>query len=640
MVIPEKPNPVRFVNDYANSLTTSQMNQLEQMVRGYEDSTSTQIVIVIIKSTGGYDMYEYATELGRRWGIGQKELNNGIVLLWATDDRKVFIATGYGMEGVITDAISKQIINEEIIPNFKIGAYFEGLGLAIVKLSQAAKGEYKSKGRKKTNEEPPLALVLIIIAIILFALFTRGGRGFLFGLLASNFIGHTISSGRRYSGGFSGGGSFGGGGFGGGGSGECAQPTPKYIVTLNANGGIAGSTTTIEVESGKTATAPVSLPTRTSYVLLGWNTKEDGTGTAFVFGTTIVTADITIYAQWLGKPILTAKVVSSSQIDLSWTTSANATYYTLTDNGSEIATNINGTSYSHKDLVASSTHSYTVKACNTAGCSEASEAVSAKTDVVITVTELPKGIGHRYHYIAFSVTSSEPLTNYKMALKLSSEVAPTASELKSGLHITRNLSTKAHHNILYYTLNSNLLTKYPNATKSVILGKSTTDENADALLLSPGKSYKLYGLEEGTTTVKELKTFTTNTYTVGSIPFLADNYYGADGISVMDGYLYSKTVVQSVPTSRSIPNDRKYTFTHRNTDPPFMVFANQNRTGHYQWIYAIGDIGDNNIIHVVDVSFGHETKDLSKNRKQSFLQVNLMIEQIRRTRSWLLECMI
>lgn len=93
--IPAKPNPARFVNDFVGGLLSqSETSQLESKLKAYYDTTSTQIAIVIVKTVQPYDISEYAFKLGRAWGIGEKGKNNGIIILWAPGDRKVFIATG------------------------------------------------------------------------------------------------------------------------------------------------------------------------------------------------------------------------------------------------------------------------------------------------------------------------------------------------------------------------------------------------------------------------------------------------------------------------------------------------------------------------------------------------------------------
>ncbi|KAK3582513.1 hypothetical protein CHS0354_024062 [Potamilus streckersoni] len=179
------------------------------------------------------------------------------------------------------------------------------------------------------------------------------------------------------------------------GIGECPAPNPTYTVTLNANTGIDGTTKTIPVESGRTVPITTTgLPTKENYGLGGWNTEANGSGTKFVFGETPVIADITIYAQWTqNKPDtpknLTAKVVNATEIDISWTATANTLKYNLFDGTTQIGGDITGTSFSHKGLGIATTHTYTIKACNGVGCSELSAAVSATTqDLSITVNEI------------------------------------------------------------------------------------------------------------------------------------------------------------------------------------------------------------------------------------------------------------
>jgi uncharacterized protein len=104
-VIPPQPVPPRLVVDLTGTLAPDQRDALEAKLVAYDDTTSNQIAVVIIPTTGDYDISEVAYMLGRKWGVGNKEFNNGIVFLVAKNDRKVFIATGYGLEGAIPDII-------------------------------------------------------------------------------------------------------------------------------------------------------------------------------------------------------------------------------------------------------------------------------------------------------------------------------------------------------------------------------------------------------------------------------------------------------------------------------------------------------------------------------------------------------
>ena len=241
--LPEKPNPPRMVNDFANLLTPQEQQQLEQKFRVYNDTTSTQIAIVTVPTLDGYDISEYAFALGRKWGIGQKGKNNGILILVkpkaGNEKGKVFIATGYGMEGAITDARSNRLIDEVIIPAFQKKQYYQGLDEATTALIQMARGEYKADKKGAGKEVSPLSslLVFIIIAIVFGVIAALGRARRNAGSVYSSDGHHTSSlpwwlllmgmgsgfGGGRSSGGwndFSGGGGFGGGsdfgGFGGG----------------------------------------------------------------------------------------------------------------------------------------------------------------------------------------------------------------------------------------------------------------------------------------------------------------------------------------------------------------------------------------------------------------------------------------
>ncbi len=229
--IPPRPSPPKLVNDLANQLNPSEEAQLEQKLVAYNDSTSTQITVVIVPTAGEYPMADYAFKLGREWGVGQKGKNNGIVLLWAPDDRKVFIATGYGMEGAVPDAIAKRIVSQEIIPEFKNKMYYRGLDRGVDAIIRAAAGEYQAEPASSSDgEEFPLGIVFMIFMVILFFIYrNRGGGGGGRGYRSSGgpiiwpyntHSGWGSSSGSWGGGGGGGGfGGFGGGSFGGGGAG-------------------------------------------------------------------------------------------------------------------------------------------------------------------------------------------------------------------------------------------------------------------------------------------------------------------------------------------------------------------------------------------------------------------------------------
>jgi uncharacterized protein len=241
-VVPERPNPPRLVNDFAEILTAQEVQSLESKLEDFSNRTSTQIVIVTVKSLSGEDKAMYATEIGQKWGIGQKGSSNGIVILLKgkTMDSKgeVFIATGYGLEGALPDATCKLIVENEMIPSFKQNNYGEGINKAVETIMKISLGEFSAKDydkQHKNKETNPagVIIILVVIFIILSGIF-RGSKSarnrhiggnlpfwILLGMLGS---GSRSSSGSwgNFSGGSSGGGGFGGfggGSFGGGGAG-------------------------------------------------------------------------------------------------------------------------------------------------------------------------------------------------------------------------------------------------------------------------------------------------------------------------------------------------------------------------------------------------------------------------------------
>lgn len=234
--IPQKPNPPRFVNDLVGGLLSQgEINQLEQKLKAYNDSTSTQVAIVIVKSVQPYDISEYAVKLGREWGIGQKGKNNGVVFLWAPGDRKIYIATGYGAEGGLTDAYSKRIIEQVVKPNFKQLRYYQGLDEATSSIFKYLSGEFDAEPTEEGDLGDAIFAIIFFIIIILIILYVigkiSGGKGG--GNRGGNrgggmFVPYTTYTGwGTSSGGWSGGGGssggggfdFGGGSFGGGGAG-------------------------------------------------------------------------------------------------------------------------------------------------------------------------------------------------------------------------------------------------------------------------------------------------------------------------------------------------------------------------------------------------------------------------------------
>lgn len=222
--VPPAPNPPKLVNDFAGILSSNEVAALEQKLVAYDDSTSTQIAIVIEESIDGDDVFDYSYRLATAWGIGRQGKNNGILIYVAIADRKLWIQTGYGTEGFLPDAMAKRIIERIIAPNFRSQNYYQGLDQATSAIIQLGNGEYVNDDPQSGSGNLPFPVILIflVLFIVIMIIISKGGGG-------NGGGGGYYRRGRYDSGGgwvfFPGGGgggggwSGGGGGFGGGGFG-------------------------------------------------------------------------------------------------------------------------------------------------------------------------------------------------------------------------------------------------------------------------------------------------------------------------------------------------------------------------------------------------------------------------------------
>lgn len=230
--IPKKPAILYPVYDEAGILSESEKQSLNDKLIKFEDSTSTEIEVIIIPSTKGEDVNFLATMFGQQWQIGKKDVDNGVVFLVAVDDRTMAIQQGRRVEQYITASVAGQILDYIVTPNFRQGNYYEGIDRGTSSIMEAVQGKFKPQQHESSGEMNPLTTLLVIffILLILSLLFkNKGGGGF------HNDDEDVIISrrGRKsYPGGFfpfpgsfggSSGGGFGGGGggfggFGGGGS--------------------------------------------------------------------------------------------------------------------------------------------------------------------------------------------------------------------------------------------------------------------------------------------------------------------------------------------------------------------------------------------------------------------------------------
>ena len=136
--IPARPKPFTFVNDQANLLNASDAKKLETGLRKYADTYGTQVVLVTVPTLGGTSAAAYARQLGTDWGVGQRDKNNGIVVLLSGKERQLSIEAGSGLRSVITPELTRRVINQEMTPAFKQGNYFAGLSKGLGSIMLAA----------------------------------------------------------------------------------------------------------------------------------------------------------------------------------------------------------------------------------------------------------------------------------------------------------------------------------------------------------------------------------------------------------------------------------------------------------------------------------------------------------------------
>ncbi len=219
--VPERPKS--WVNDFTGTLSRDEILALEKKLMAFERETTNQIVVVLIPSLKGDNLEEFSIRLAEKWKVGQKGKNNGVILLIVKNDRRIRIEVGYGLEGVLPDALAGSIIRQEIAPRFRAGQFYQGIEAGINAIMAATRGEYRAgplvkKESKLTPWWPFLFFILFFGVVIIMHRLSRrryyysgGSRGWHAGGIWGNggFLG----------GGFSGGGFSGGGGeFGGGGA--------------------------------------------------------------------------------------------------------------------------------------------------------------------------------------------------------------------------------------------------------------------------------------------------------------------------------------------------------------------------------------------------------------------------------------
>ena len=223
--IPPIPKLQTSVYDYAAIMNASEKANLEQKLIKYSDSTTTQIVVITIESLKGEDIGILTPKWGQTWGIGgSKEDDNGIIVLLAKKERKIWISAGYGVEDRLPAGIIGELTRNVIIPEFKAGSYYKGLDKGTDAIFEVLKGKYKGSRKQNSGESNPGGLIFFVIIVVVLVIMIsknknnrNGGNSGGGGLDLADII--ILSSlGRGGGGGFGGfgGGSSGGGGFGGG----------------------------------------------------------------------------------------------------------------------------------------------------------------------------------------------------------------------------------------------------------------------------------------------------------------------------------------------------------------------------------------------------------------------------------------
>lgn len=232
--IPPKPETPDAVHDLAGLFSARERAELNERLIAFSDTTSNRVVVVTVHDLGGMDASEFSFKLGESWGIGDAKFNNGVVIMVKpkTEDSygEVFIAVGYGLEGVLPDAVASQIVNREMIPHFQQGDVYGGVEAAVNVVLPLIAGEYSAQEYTESEGDLAAAAITILVFILVFYLIGKFGKkngGGSSGSTGGRRRGPTIITtpgfGGRSGGSFGGGGGFsggfGGGSFGGGGAG-------------------------------------------------------------------------------------------------------------------------------------------------------------------------------------------------------------------------------------------------------------------------------------------------------------------------------------------------------------------------------------------------------------------------------------
>src|SRR5574341_50343 len=203
------PQPVGYVNDFAKILNPSSVEILDQKIAELREKNSVEIAVVTLSSTGEFPIEDYANLLFQKWGIGQKGMDNGVLLLVAVQDRKVRIEPGYGLEPILPDGLCGEIIRNRILPEFRKGDFDAGVIAGVDAITAVIQNKY-TEGKPADKKSKVIVPIGFIILFFLFVFVIRLSRR---GMLPYTIF---VPSKKRYygRGGFCCVGSFGGGVFG------------------------------------------------------------------------------------------------------------------------------------------------------------------------------------------------------------------------------------------------------------------------------------------------------------------------------------------------------------------------------------------------------------------------------------------
>jgi len=227
------PKPAGYFNDYAGVVSKDAASRFNEQLAQFERETSNQVVVAVFpKMQSEDDVSAYTQRVAQAWGVGQKEQRNGVVLFVFTQDRKIFIQVGYGLEGALPDATAVDITEYRIKRHFRNNDYEGGLADGIDSIQKAIRGEYKGTGKtaleRRSNKTPAPSFLFFLIFLVVISIISRvmrrlGGYSYSSRRSGPVFIpmgfgggggGWSSGGGGGFSGFSGGGGSFGGGGAG------------------------------------------------------------------------------------------------------------------------------------------------------------------------------------------------------------------------------------------------------------------------------------------------------------------------------------------------------------------------------------------------------------------------------------------